>query len=392
MRKWFRVAIAVGVVTVGVIGVHTPASAGKGSAERMTNLHEVPSDLWKEMLSPISEADLACLAQIDKRFYAVVAGYRGELRRDAKGVVHVHTAGQFERALQSGSWVDQLGVHFPLNEEEQTKITNALKEQTLIYAELYNGATLPTVAHGQVSVYPGCSVTTVTDGRVNVRGGTVTTVAGGFANVCRGGTITTLSGGSACIRGSGMVTTVNGGSVFAVDGGMITTVSSGVARADMGGTITTVSGGTASLCGGSTIGEVTGGTVCCEKSSVGSVSGGEVYCRHQSSVGSITGGEVTCRDGSVGSITGGGLKCWDTSVDSVDGGTVKCMNNGVKLKNVLAGRITCNSPDNLTLESDVPFTAQGHLLHTAGMDPDSATLIIECWDAKRLLPICQLKS
>ncbi len=237
MRRFLTAAVTLGAVTAGVLGVTAPAHAMKRACDdEVANVvvdadaaapisvdpDALPPEVWGEICGHLSVEGQGQLAQTDKKRHNRVSEHRigqTHLRPDAQDVVHVYTSQQLTLALTprvdeagkplldaDGQPLPQiaslLGVHMALDEAQQTAISNALKAEQLTYLELHAGATLPTVATGDVNVYDG---------------GSITTVGGGIVGVWSGGTVTTVDGGKVDVNDGGTVTTVNGGPIYAGD-------------------------------------------------------------------------------------------------------------------------------------------------------------------------------
>ncbi len=281
MRTWARAAIAIGAITVGVVGVHAPAHAGKDD--------------------PVITSQTGG------------GGGGGELLPDSDGMVHVRTSEMLARALKTDSKVTCLGVHMVLSEDEQADISQALASGALQLVDLFPGAMLASISDGTVDIHGG-EVFKVDGGTVNLFAGRVTIVNRGVVNAAIGTKVVTVNEGTVNLFGSA-VSTVNGGTVTLAKDTVSTIgiVKDGVVTGS--GRINEIQGGITCLAGGK-ISMIEGGNVTVgggddRTCTITKVTGGAVKLTNGGKIFKIKGGNVIVDGGKVINVTtGGGFQRW----------------------------------------------------------------------------------
>ncbi|MFF3159364.1 hypothetical protein [Streptomyces sp. NPDC057910] len=298
--------------------------------------HNLPHDLWQEILALLPLEDQTRLAHVDQ-------GLRDIVQQMAPQALDptAHTTPDFTRTIYTQTELDH-----SLNEKRSLHFIPGTDSNLTIgqgWPTVHGPGTLTAITGERVTAHGDIHITTVIDGGVWAREqSTITTVTGGYVRAYDQASIEEVTGGSVCAYDQATITTVTGGTVTADDQATITTVTGGTVTADDQATITTVTGGTVTADDHATITTVTGGTVTADDhATITTVTGGTVTATGNATITAVGGDAHIVARGNARVIIETGAS--GVRVDAYDGADITAH----------SGTITLHSPDvTITSNSD----------------------------------------
>ncbi|MFF3159692.1 F-box protein [Streptomyces sp. NPDC057910] len=233
--------------------------------------HDLPHDLWQEILALLPLEDQARLAHTNHHIQNIV----GQLAPQALDPT-AHTTPDFIRTIYTQTELDTSlntwrWVEFIPGTDSNLTIGRGL-------AHAHGPGTLTAVNAGHVTALDDIHITTITNGTVRAYDqATIEEVTGGTVTARDQTTITTVTDGNLYVYDQASIEEVTGGKVRTVDHAHITTVTGGTVRADKNAAVTHVTGGDLHAIGQSTISDVTGGTVTAAEDAAVTVTGGDAH-------------------------------------------------------------------------------------------------------------------
>ncbi|MFF3160139.1 hypothetical protein [Streptomyces sp. NPDC057910] len=231
--------------------------------------HELPDDLWQEILGLLPLEDQTRLAHTSHQ----VEGILERLAPQALDPT-AHTTPDFIRTIYT-----------------QTELDRSLSPGQWLEFIPGTGSDL-TIGHGWAHIHGPGTLTAITGGHVYT-----------FGDLH----ITTVTGGIVYAREQATIATVTRGTVYAHDQATVEEVTGGDVTAREQATITTVTGGTVTALDDTHITTVTddGNVTAWDQATIGEVTGGHVEARDQTTITTITGGTVTAGENAVVTVVGG---------------------------------------------------------------------------------------
>ncbi|MFF3159732.1 hypothetical protein [Streptomyces sp. NPDC057910] len=217
--------------------------------------HNLPHDLWQEILALLPLEDQTRLAHVDHGLQDIVQQMAPQALDPT-----AHTTPDFIRTVYT-----------------QTELDTSLNENPELAFIPGTDSDL-TIGHGKAEVHGPGTLTAVNDGHVTALDDThITTVTGGNVHACDQATITTVTDGNVRAWDQASIEEVTGGYVVAREQATITTVTGGTAYAFEQATIEEVTGGTVTAHEQATITTVTGGTVTATGNVTVTATGGDAH-------------------------------------------------------------------------------------------------------------------
>ncbi|MFF3159167.1 hypothetical protein [Streptomyces sp. NPDC057910] len=318
--------------------------------------HNLPHDLWQEILTYLPLEDQTRLAHVDQHVQEVVGRLAPQALDPAAhttpGFIRtLYTQTELDHSLIPGQWLD-----FIPGTGSDLTIGQGL-------AHVHGPGTLTAITGGIVTANNDAHITTVTDGSAYACGqATITTVTGGSVRASDQATIGTMSGGDVTADGQATITNVTGGNVRTYAHTTIEEVTGGSVEAHEQTTITTVTGGTVYASGETTITTVTDGTLYArDDAAITAITDGYVTAHDQATIEEVTGGTVhALDDATITTVTDGTLYARDdAAITTVTGGTAHAEGQ-TTITSAIGGTITATDNAAITARGDAHIVARGN--------------------------------